>query len=130
MKRLALGALLALVPTAAAAVGLGPLSKEGVTDGPAKGFYLTLYNPYEQRTPFVLYAIGAEDEARAARVRLNTNPITLPAKGQRKLMIVADGLQPGERYSFRVCAERYTTQEESIHARVCSRLTARRVAGL
>ena len=42
--------------TPAAAVGLGPLAKEGITDSDRKGFYLTVINPY----PFVLAAVERE----------------------------------------------------------------------
>jgi hypothetical protein len=113
----------------ALAVGLGPLTKTGITDGPDKGFYLTLYNPYKQRVPFTVYAVGAADEIPQDRVRVPLKPIPLNAESARKFMIVAGQLAPGETYAFRVCAERFTAKEEPIHARVCSRITARRVGG-
>lgn len=41
-----LAPLLGLLATGPAiAVGLGPLSKEGITDSDRKGFYLTVINP-------------------------------------------------------------------------------------
>lgn len=112
------------------AVGLGPLSKAGVTDGPAKAFYLTLFNPYPARTSFVIYAVGNDDEERQGRVHVPVAPMPLAGQTSRKFMIYADGLTPGETYAFRVCAEKADNQESEIHARVCSRITARRlVAG-
>lgn len=127
MKRLLALAVLAAA-TPALAVGLGPLRKEGVTDGPDKAFYLTLYNPYKTRENFVVHAVGAEDEIPAPRVRL---PSMLPLRPEsaRKIMIVVGGLIPGESYTFRLCAEKFTPEQETIHARVCSRLTARRLSG-
>lgn len=111
----------------ALAVGLGPLTKAGVTDGPDKAFYLTLFNPYARRTSFTVYAVGAEDETVPSRVRVPAGPIPLRAQGARKFTVVAGGLTPGEIYSFRVCAEKLVTEEGPIHARVCSRITARRL---
>lgn len=112
----------------AIAVGLGPLRKEGVTDGPNKAFYLTLFNPYKARANFTVYAVGADDELTPARVRVPMGPLPLRAQGARKFTIVAGGLAPGETYTFRVCAEKVIPEEEPIHARVCSRITARRLA--
>lgn len=114
------------VAAPALAVGLGPLRKEGVTDGPAKAFYLTLYNPYDQRASFELRAFGADDEDPAPRVHLPA-PMAVAAKSSRKVTVYVGDLTPGESYTFRVCAERLTFEEEPIHARVCSRLTARRL---
>lgn len=126
-----LRAMLALITVAiggpAGGVGLGPLTKQGLTDGPAKAFYLTLLNPYQGRTAFAVYAIGVDDETPQARVRLPRAPIALGSKASRRLMIIATGLEPGETYAFRVCAEKSQQEEEQIHARVCSRIIARRV---
>ncbi|URW74759.1 hypothetical protein M9980_09245 [Sphingomonas donggukensis] len=104
------------------------MRKEGVTDGPDKAFYLTLFNPYAERAAFTVYAIGAEDEATPARVRVPAMPLPLRAQAARKFTIVAGGLAPGESFTFRVCAEKMVMKEQPIHARVCSRLTARRLA--
>lgn len=122
---LALAALTAGVP--AGSVGLGPLSKSGLTDGPAKAFYLTLINPYQGRVAFSIYAIGGDDESAQPRVRLPTGPLTLGKQTSRRFMIVATDLAPGESYVFRVCAEKTNHEDEQVHARVCSRITARRV---
>ena len=51
-----------------AAVGLGPLEKSGVTDGPAKAFYLSLANPYSTAERFVAEAVGPDDDAPQPRV--------------------------------------------------------------
>ncbi len=128
MRRLAaLSAVLLLATGPAGAVGLGPLSKEGVTDGPDKAFYLTLYNPYAERAAFSVHAVGWDDETPASRVR-TPPPMPLRAQSQRRFLIVASGLAPGETYRFRLCAERVTSGEEPVHARVCSRVTARRLS--
>ena len=112
----------------AAAVGLGPLSNRGVTASERKGFYLTLINPYKDSQQFRLLAIGRDDEVAQPRVKL---PIDRPRLGggtQRRLLVVASGLKPGETYSFRVCAERGDPQaKDLIHARVCAKLVAHRV---
>ena len=130
MKRAALAlALVAGAVSPALAVGLGPLSKSGITDGPAKAFYLTLYNPYKARTAFDVYAIGSADEAPQARVRFPVRSFALRAESGRRFVVIADGLAPGESYAFRVCAEKADDKEEPIHARVCSRITARRIGG-
>jgi hypothetical protein len=130
MTRLAALLLAAMLPlTPASAVGLGPLSKSGITDGPRKGFYLTLMNPYAAATAFRTYAIGMEDETPQPRVRiLPGETIRLGGNSQRQLLVVADGLAPGETYEFRVCAERAQPTQEMIRARVCSKLSARRLA--
>lgn len=118
-------ATLATAPLAA--VGLGPLVKEGVTDGPQKGFYLTLIDPYQQRTGFRIYAVGVGTETPADRVTLASPTMNVAATAQRRFLVVARDLAPGESYQFRVCAERIETEEVNVHARVCSRLTARRL---
>ena len=112
----------------ASAVGLGPLRKEGVTDGPAKAFYLTLINPYAGRESFRIYAIGVDDENPAGRVRLPAAQLQVAGERTRRFVVIANDLAPGESYTFRICAERAEHSEGSIHARVCSWLTARRLA--
>lgn len=117
-----------LLAVPATAVGLGPLRHEGVTASERKGFYLTLTNPYPDSQRFHLHAIGWDDEVTQARILL---PVSTPRLGggtQRRLLVVATGLQPGETLSFRVCAERDDPQsKELIHARVCAKLVARRL---
>ena len=127
MKRLATLLIGAALASPAIAVGLGPLTKRGVTDGPDKAFYLTVFNPYAERADFTVYAIGEQDDQRPDRVRVPSGPIPLKSQGARKFTIVAGGLAPGETFAFRVCAERLLPQEPMIHARVCSRLTAHRL---
>lgn len=115
------------IAASAGAVGLGPLVKEGVTDGPDKAFYLTLINPYPTREAFRVYAVGLGDEEAATRVRLLNPRIEVPGETNRRFVAIVGELTPGERFTFRLCAERIEHQEGSIHARVCSRITARRL---
>jgi hypothetical protein len=125
----AAGLLLSAGP--AAAVGLGPLTAEGLVDGPKKAFYLTLLNPYPTVTDFVAYATGLTDDDAGdkARVTLFPDQARLGSGRSRRLLVIVGGLSVGETYSFRVCAQRRTPPEGiTIHARVCSKLTARRVA--
>lgn len=130
MRRLLLPALATIAMAApAAAVGLGPLVKSGVTDGPRKAFYLTLFNPYPDRQAFTVYAVGPDSEDAQARVQLPGGPVPMRGRSSRKFIVVATALAPGETYTFRVCAEKLLDKDEPIHARVCSRLTARRIAG-
>ncbi|MBA3729478.1 MAG: hypothetical protein H0W92_01525 [Sphingomonas sp.] len=128
--RLAAAALvLAAIGAPAAAVGLGPLSASGITGTERKGFYLTLINPFPKAGRFRVYSTAWDSEQPAARVLI---PVARPIVGpnsRRRVLVIATGLQPGELHSFRVCAERVDRSGESlIHARVCSKLTARRVA--
>lgn len=122
-------ALLGLAAAAPlAAVGLGPLAKEGVIDGPRQGFYLNVYNPYPATTAFVLYAVGPDDEERQARVEILPGEVDLAPERGRRILVIADGLAVGETYRFRVCAQRRTPLEGiSLNARVCSKLTSRRI---
>jgi len=129
--RVRIAALAALViATPVAAVGLGPLKEDGVIDGPRKGFNLTLYNPYQEAATFRAYAVGAEDgdETPQLRVAIFPQEAMLGAQQMRRILVIAEDLQPGETYHFRLCAER-TTQSTgvNIHARVCSKLSARRI---
>lgn len=120
------GAAVALAAPALA-VGLGPLEKSGLTDGAAKGFYLVASNPHPGPETFIAYAAVIGGEEPAENVTVRPAQFRLAGGGQRRLFVVADGLQPGEERTFRVCAEKQQLQE-MIRARVCSRLTARRVA--
>ena len=126
VRRLAL--LLGLAVAApAVAVGLGPLTKEGVTDSDRKGFYLTVTNPYPRSETFTLTPLDAIAEAPAPRVTAIPSRMTIGGGRTSKVLIIASGLVPRERYTFRVCAERPPLPTETLHARVCSKLTARRV---
>lgn len=118
--------LLAAAP--AMAVGLGPLSKEGITDSDRKGFYLTVINPYPHSETFMLTPLDVGAETVAPRVTIIPSRVAIGGGGNRKILVVATDLAPGERYAFRVCAEMPPKPLETIHARVCSKLTARRIA--
>ncbi|GAA4002173.1 hypothetical protein [Sphingomonas humi] len=131
MTRAALFAALAstLAAAPALAVGLGPLRNEGTTLSERKGFYLTLINPYPGAHRFRMTAIGMEDETVQPRVVIPAGNPVLGAQSQRRLLVFATGLKPGETMSFRVCAERDAPLEkELIHARVCAKLVAHRRA--
>ncbi|HEX7821397.1 MAG TPA: hypothetical protein VF463_12370 [Sphingobium sp.] len=132
MKRPLLATALAAmaIATPLGAVGLGPLSEEGVIDGPRKAFSLTLYNPYGESTAFRAYAIGADDSDETPQLRVTILPAEslLGSLQSRRLLVIANDLQPGETYRFRLCAERAApTTGVIIHARVCSKLSARRL---
>lgn len=122
---LALGAVAAA--SAAGAVGLGPLKKDGLTDGPRKAFYLTLVNPYDSQESFRAYAVGSEDEADQVRVRIVPAMVQVGARQNRRILVIAEDLVPGETYAFRVCAAKAIAIEGMVHARVCSKLSARRL---
>ena len=110
------------------AVGLGPLSKEGLTDGPEKGFYLTLLNPEPEASDYSAQAIGYGDEAPVARVAVLPSLARLGANRSMRLLVIARDLVPGETFRFRVCAERVQPPTGVyVNARVCSKLTAHRV---
>ncbi|GMM92371.1 hypothetical protein [Qipengyuania sp. MTN3-11] len=119
-----IGVLAGLIAAPALAVGLSPLAKEGLTAGPAKAFYLTVINPYPQPREFRLYAEG--EGGGAPLDILPANP-TIKGEGQRRVTVILRDLDPGEIRETRICAE-LARQEGMIHARVCSRLLARRVA--
>jgi hypothetical protein len=126
MKRWA-GLILLLAAGPAAAVGLGPLQRSGVTDGPGKAFYLMLHNPYRQAEEFQIDPLGADTGESAARVRVVPSRLQLAGGSARRILVIVKPLSPGETYIFRVCAQRVPTPEETIHARVCSKLSARRL---
>jgi hypothetical protein len=128
IRCLATALALAAVVAPAAAVGLGPLSAAGATRTERKGFYLTLINPFAKAERFRLYSAGWDDEAPVARVLIPVATPLVGAQSQRRMLVVDTGLKPGEEHQFRVCAERVDrSQEGLIHARVCSKLTARRL---
>jgi hypothetical protein len=127
VRRLIVAVVLASA-TPALAVGLGPLTREGIIDGPSEGFTLDLYNPYHASEDFIVYAVGFNDDEPQARVEVLPAEATLGAERERKIFVVAGDLQIGETYRFRVCAQRKTPPEGLvINARVCSKITARRV---
>jgi hypothetical protein len=135
--RAAVTALAALAIAAPAfAVGLAPLSKEGVTAGPDKAFYLTVINPYSEVRAFRTYIDipkldGATSEAAVLppepKVTILPEVVSIKPGGQRRIMVILRDLAPGETREARVCAE-LAQQEGMIHARVCSKLSARRLA--
>lgn len=123
------GALLLLaLASPVLAVGLGPLLRSGITDGPGKAFFLDVSNSEPQVQNLVLTPLALDSELPAARVHVVPKSILLAPGGHRRVIVIARLLSPGESYSFRVCAERPVRPEETFHARVCSKLTARRIA--
>jgi hypothetical protein len=128
--RAALGSLIAIaaITGPAAAVGLGPLDKAGVTDAPDKGFWLTLLNSEPKVQNFHLYALDVDWKPIDGVLILPAVPRLGPLR-QRKVLAVIRGLKPGDVRVVRVCAEP-EIQEGTIHARVCSKLSARRLAVL
>lgn len=130
MRRIApavIAGLAAAVP--AGAIGLGPLSQTGLIDGPSRAFELVVFNPYQSSERFRAYAVASDNEAPQARVSLSPAEITLGGGQTRRVLVVAHDLVPGESFAFRVCAERDVPPEGiAINARVCSKLTARRVS--
>lgn len=130
MRAVTSSCLLAALATFAAApafgVGLGPLSKEGVTFGPAKAFYLTLSNPYREAESFDVSAVSFSGEPES-RVRVHPDKVRMGGRQSRKLIVVVGQLKPGETHSFKVCAFRSPNPEDVIRAQVCSKLTARRL---
>lgn len=114
--------------SSAAAVTLGPLQKSGITDGSGKAFYLSLGNPYPTAERFVASAIGTDNEQVQPRVAVFPSDTTLGGGNRRQLLVIIRDLAPGETYAFRLCAMRMPKPQETIHARVCSKLTARRIA--
>ena len=113
--------------TTAAAVGLGPLRKSGLTASDRKGFYLTLVNPYPQSDHFRAY-IDPESEIDPKRVSILPDTMLVGSKKSRKILVVVNDLTPGEEVVFRVCAERLEEEKVIVHVRVCSKLGARRIA--
>ena len=108
------------------AVGLGPLSKEGITDGHGKAFYLSLINPYKEPRVFRAYAVAFDSDRPVSNVQIVPDRVILASHRTRKLTVIMTGLQPGEQRTIRVCAE-LEKQEGAIHARVCSKLSASRL---
>lgn len=129
MRMLIMAAATALGAGSAVAVGLGPLEKSGLTDNAGKAFYLTLINPYSRAERFTVEPLGLLDEQRAARVAVFPADTMVAPNRSRQLLVVVRDLAPGETYMFRVCAQRPPRIEETVHARVCSKLTARRLSG-
>ena len=128
IARLAAAILPLAVVSPALAVGLGPLTNEGVIDGPRKAFQLTLYNPYPQSVAFRVYAVGIDDETPQDKVAIFPAAVTLGPDVSRRLIVIARDLSVNEIYRFRVCAERATPPEGiQINARVCSKLSAHRI---
>ena len=127
MRRLPLLAM-ALVAAPAFAVGLGPLKKEGVTDGAAKGFWLSVSNSERTARTILLTGKSIDAETVEDRVVIIPDRILIAPERTRRVLVMARSLNPNERFTFRVCAETPPDAKETVHARVCSKLTARRVA--
>lgn len=125
MKARWLWILLVALPTPLAAVGMGPLSKMGMTDGAEKAFWLSVMNPADQPRTFTLYALD-EDWQPLEGVDVRPKSPRIAARRQTRVLAIVRGLAPGESRVVRVCAEELF-QEGQIHARVCSKLTARRI---
>lgn len=121
--------LLALLISAAPAfaVGLSPMKNEGLTDGDAKGFWLTVSNPERQSRTILVTAFSMTEETGVSRVVIIPEHLLVGPERTQRVLVIARSLQPDERFAFRVCAETPPHPEETLHARVCSKLTAHRV---
>jgi hypothetical protein len=127
-RALPLCLILAALSAPAAAVGLGPLIAEGLTDGPKKAFYLNLMNPYAEAAEFSTETLNYNDDLPNGRIQVIPSTIRLGGGRTTRLLVIANDLAPGEQFKFRVCAERVAqTQGVAINARVCSKLSARRI---
>lgn len=126
-SRILAAGLCALAAWPALAVGLGPLTRSGLADGPDKGFWLTLINSDPQVRTFKLSALDAEWQPVGAVEFMPAAPVLGPGR-QRRVLVLIRGLQPGETRTVRACAENLL-QEGPVHARVCSKLVVRRVSG-
>ena len=124
--RLVVGLTCLVAGVPALSVGLGPLSKEGVTGSAAKAFYLTLLNPYDEPRSFKARGYDLDGHM-LERVQVHPSTIRMAANSERRIIVIARGLEPGEDFTFRVCAEQAGPNQGTIHARVCSRLRARRI---
>ncbi len=125
LTTIAAAGVLALASVPALAVTFGPLEKSGDTKSERKGFYLNLANPYQRAYAFRVY-VDPQDEASSDRIRILPEQALLSGGGKRRILVIANGLTPGEEFTFNICAERVLEKMEAVHARVCSRLTARR----
>lgn len=126
MSRMAATAVVAVGLTVPAfGVGMAPLAKQGMTVGPAKAFYLTVINPYAQPRAFRAYVDGAE--AAGEGIAILPAEVTIKPGGQRRIVVILRDLAPGQTREARICAE-LAKQEGFIHARVCSKLSATRLA--
>lgn len=119
---------LALVASAgpAVAVGLGPLEKSGTTASERKGLYLTVGNPYRTAHNFRLFVEEGSGIA-PGRVTIHPSTASIAPSAHRRILVIVDGLIPGEEVNFRLCAERIEERRVTVHARVCSKLGARRL---
>ncbi len=129
MRSLGRSAVLTLAVLALAAPALavtfGPLQKSGSTSSERKGFYLNLSNPYERAFEFRVFVPPEQSEI-AERIRILPDKTWLNGGAKRRILVVAGGLAPGETLDFTICAERVQIEKETIHARVCSSLSASR----
>lgn len=115
------------VSAAAGAVSFGPLQRSGVTDRPGKAFYLSIANPYSTIERFQIRAMEAVADDAADRVVIFPSDLALGGGSRRQVLVIVKPLQPNETYRFRVCASRSPKPQETVNARVCSNLTARRL---
>jgi len=114
-----------VVAAPAPAVTFGPLQKSGITTSERKGFYLNLANPFERAFEFRVF-VPPEQYEIAERIKILPEKTWLNGGAKRRILVIADQLEPGETLDFMICAERVLIEKEAIHARVCSRLSASR----
>lgn len=125
--KVALAVGLIILPVSADAIGLGPLRHKGITDGPRKGFWLNVWNSAQVAETYRFHPYLESEDAHNERVTVFPDTIRMAPGRQRRVLVVASGMKPGERFTFRVCAGRDPKETEVIYARVCSTLTAIRI---
>ncbi|MGB3723039.1 MAG: hypothetical protein WA979_09500 [Pacificimonas sp.] len=93
-----------------------------------KGFYLTVINPYDLPQRFAIRALDWQNEKEIANVQIHPNNAVVRANGKRRVLVIFTDLPRGEETRARICAQLDRNPEGvAIEARVCSKLTARRM---
>jgi hypothetical protein len=124
-RHLAAALATALLGGVAAAAGLTPLVKDGLTPSAAKAFHVTALNPYDRPVRFVLEVMEPDLVTRAAAARVAPAEVVIPPKGGRQVMLVFDVPPNVMERSVALCISAPEVGG-TVLARVCGRYTGRK----
>lgn len=124
---LAAGLAVLIAAQSAAAAGLSPLRKEGLTASRTKGFYVSVLNPYSNAMPYELKLFEPDMRTRARNAAVFPRKLRIGAKRGRKVILKIDIPDGKWERTIVMCAASPENASASVSVRVCGTYVARGV---
>jgi hypothetical protein len=114
-----------LAASQAAAQGLSPLSRSGLTPSDRKAFHIAAHNPYPRPMDFELHVLDPETGAPASGARVVPDAVRLGPNGGRRVTLMFTVPPTGEERTVVLCIQPSDFPGPFL-PRVCGRYAGRR----